>query len=65
MATAIDGSSSVTNMYLWQPQQGLYYGPCADGDYDLPLIGLVVGSQADDLKAFVTIFLAKFGQLRN
>jgi extracellular elastinolytic metalloproteinase len=25
MATAIDGSSSVTNMYLWQPQQG----PCS------------------------------------
>jgi extracellular elastinolytic metalloproteinase len=48
MGTAIDGSSSVTNMYLWQPQQGVYYGPCADGDYDLPLIGHEYGHMIEN-----------------
>ena len=48
MGTAVDGSSSVTNMYLWQPQQGVYYGPCADGDYDLTLIGHEYGHMIEN-----------------
>ena len=48
MSTAVDGSSSTTNMYLWQPQQGVYYAPCADGDYDLGLIGHEYGHMIEN-----------------
>jgi extracellular elastinolytic metalloproteinase len=48
MSTAVDGSSSVTNMYLWQPNKGVYYGPCADGDYDLTLIGHEYGHMIEN-----------------
>ena len=39
MATLPDGSSSITNMYLWQPVAGAFYPPCVDGDYDAGIIG--------------------------
>jgi hypothetical protein len=39
MTTLPDGSSSVTNMYLWQPVAGAFYPPCVDGDYDAGVIG--------------------------
>ncbi len=39
MATLPDGSSSITNMYLWQPVAGAFYPPCVDGDYDAGVIG--------------------------
>ncbi|HEY9376422.1 MAG TPA: M36 family metallopeptidase, partial [Jiangellaceae bacterium] len=48
MGTAVDGSSSVTNMYLWQPQAGVFYPPCADGDYDLSLIGHEYGHMIEN-----------------
>ncbi|HEY7197392.1 MAG TPA: M36 family metallopeptidase, partial [Gaiellaceae bacterium] len=34
-----DGVSSVTNMYLFQPDAASFYPPCADGDYDMSVIG--------------------------
>ncbi len=34
-----EGVSPITNMYLWQPIAGLFYPPCADGDYDMAIIG--------------------------
>ncbi|MDQ1659448.1 MAG: extracellular elastinolytic metalloproteinase [Cryptosporangiaceae bacterium] len=37
--TLPDGVTPVTNMYLWQPQAGLGYPPCVDGDYDMTVIG--------------------------
>jgi hypothetical protein len=39
MITLPDGSSSITNMYLWQPVAGSFYAPCVDGDYDAGVIG--------------------------
>jgi hypothetical protein len=33
-----DGVPPVTNMYLWQPVPGGFYGPCVDGDYDMSVI---------------------------
>ena len=39
MATLPDGSSSITNMYLWQPVAGAFYPPCVDGDFDAGVIG--------------------------
>jgi len=39
MITLPDGSSPVTNMYLWQPLAGAFYAPCVDGDYDMGVIG--------------------------
>ena len=39
MATLPDGSSSITNMYLWQPVAGAFYPPCVDGDFDAGIIG--------------------------
>ena len=39
MTTLPDGSSSITNMYLWQPLAGAFYPPCVDGDYDAGVIG--------------------------
>ncbi|WP_328814314.1 M36 family metallopeptidase [Nonomuraea cypriaca] len=37
--TGPDGVAPITNMYLWQPQAGAFYSPCADGDYDMSVIG--------------------------
>jgi hypothetical protein len=39
MITLPDGSSSISNMYLWQPLAGSFYPPCVDGDYDAGVIG--------------------------
>jgi hypothetical protein len=39
MSTLPDGSSSITNMYLWQPLAGAFYPPCVDGDFDAGVIG--------------------------
>jgi extracellular elastinolytic metalloproteinase len=39
MATFPDGTSPVTNMFLWQPVSGSFYSPCVDGDYDMAVIG--------------------------
>jgi hypothetical protein len=39
MSTLPDGSSSITNMYLWQPLAGSFYPPCVDGDFDAGVIG--------------------------
>ncbi len=48
MGTMPDGFSSVTNMYLWQPSAGAFYGPCADGDYDAALIGHEYGHMIEN-----------------
>ncbi|MFD0655800.1 M36 family metallopeptidase [Thermocatellispora tengchongensis] len=37
--TGPDGVAPITNMYLWQPIAGSFYGPCVDGDYDMSVIG--------------------------
>ncbi|HKE78237.1 MAG TPA: M36 family metallopeptidase, partial [Solirubrobacteraceae bacterium] len=39
MSTLPDGSSSITNMFLWQPVAGGFYPPCVDGDFDAGVIG--------------------------
>ena len=39
MTTLPDGSSSITNMYMWQPVAGAFYAPCVDGDFDMGVIG--------------------------
>ena len=39
MITLPDGTSSITNMYFWQPLAGAFYAPCVDGDYDMGIIG--------------------------
>jgi extracellular elastinolytic metalloproteinase len=39
MNTRPDGTSSITNMFLWQPVAGGFYAPCVDGDYDQWVIG--------------------------
>ena len=39
MITLPDGTSSITNMYLWQPVAGTFYPPCVDGDFDAGIIG--------------------------
>lgn len=39
MATRPDGVSSVMSMFLWQPQENSFYGPCAAGDVDMSVIG--------------------------
>ncbi|MFB7555836.1 M36 family metallopeptidase [Streptomyces brevispora] len=38
-STGADGGVALTNMYLWQPQAGAFYGRCADGDFDNSVIG--------------------------
>lgn len=38
-STGADGGVALTNMYLWQPQAGTFYGRCADGDFDNSVIG--------------------------
>ena len=37
--TLNDGIPGITNMYLWQPIAAGFYPPCADGDYDMSVIG--------------------------
>jgi extracellular elastinolytic metalloproteinase len=37
-ATLNDGIPPITNMYLWQPLAGAFYGSCVDGDYDMSVI---------------------------
>jgi extracellular elastinolytic metalloproteinase len=39
MVSFPDGTTPVTNMYLWQPLAGTFYAPCIDGDYDMSVIG--------------------------
>ncbi|HYZ10922.1 MAG TPA: M36 family metallopeptidase, partial [Actinomycetota bacterium] len=39
MNTRPDGTSSITNMFLWQPVAGAFYSPCVDGDFDQWVIG--------------------------
>ncbi|MEU4561942.1 M36 family metallopeptidase [Actinoplanes sp. NPDC023936] len=36
--TPPDGEAPITNMYLWQPIAGAFYGECVDGDYDMSVI---------------------------
>src|SRR4051794_24379530 len=48
MTTLPDGSSSVTNMYLWQPVAGGFYPPCVDGDYDSGVIGHEYGHMVEN-----------------
>jgi len=48
MSTLPDGASPVTNMYLWQPQAGGFYPPCADGDYDMAVIGHEYGHSIEN-----------------
>jgi len=37
--TLQDGIPGITNQYLFQPQAGAFYAPCADGDLDMSIIG--------------------------
>jgi extracellular elastinolytic metalloproteinase len=37
--TLNDGVPGLTNMYLWQPRAASFYAACADGDYDMSVIG--------------------------
>ncbi|HEY8471532.1 MAG TPA: M36 family metallopeptidase [Natronosporangium sp.] len=39
MGTRPDGTSSIMNMFLWQPQANAFYGPCVIGDFDMSVIG--------------------------
>ena len=48
MSTLPDGSSSITNMYLWQPVAGAFYPPCVDGDYDAGVIGHEYGHMVEN-----------------
>ncbi len=48
MSTLPEGASSVTNMFLWQPQAGSFYPPCADGDYDMSIIGHEYGHMIEN-----------------
>ena len=48
MSTLPDGSSSITNMYLWQPVAGAFYAPCVDGDFDAGVIGHEYGHMIEN-----------------
>jgi extracellular elastinolytic metalloproteinase len=48
MITLPDGSSSVTNMYFWQPFAASFYAPCVDGDYDMGVIGHEYGHMIEN-----------------
>jgi extracellular elastinolytic metalloproteinase len=48
MATPPDGTSPVTNMFLWQPQSAAFYAPCVDGDYDMQIIGHEFGHMIEN-----------------
>jgi extracellular elastinolytic metalloproteinase len=39
MATLPDGTSSIMQMFLWQPAANAFYGPCVAGDFDMSVIG--------------------------
>ncbi|MBT8145072.1 MAG: M36 family metallopeptidase, partial [Gammaproteobacteria bacterium] len=38
-----DGAPGITNQYLWQALLGAIYVPCADGNYDMGIVGHEVG----------------------
>jgi extracellular elastinolytic metalloproteinase len=48
MSTQPDGTSSITNMFLWQPVAGAFYAPCVDGDYDMAVIGHEYGHMIEN-----------------
>ncbi|MGH8984851.1 MAG: M36 family metallopeptidase [Acidimicrobiia bacterium] len=48
MITRPDGTSSETNMYLWQPIAGAFYAPCVDGDYDMAVIAHEYGHMIEN-----------------
>ncbi len=48
MITLQDGIPPITNMYLWQPLAGAFYAPCADGDYDMAIIGHEYGHMIEN-----------------
>ena len=48
MLTQTDGTTSITNMYLWQPLAGAFYAPCVDGDYDMAVIGHEFGHMIEN-----------------
>ena len=48
MATRPDGTSSITNMFLWQPIAGGFYAPCVDGDYDMAVIAHEYGHMIEN-----------------
>jgi hypothetical protein len=48
MITLPEGTSSITNMYLWQPVAGTYYPPCVDGDFDAGVIGHEYGHMIEN-----------------
>src|ERR1700754_2885514 len=48
MSTLPDGSSAITNMYLWQPVAGAFYPPCVDADYDASVIGHEYGHMVEN-----------------
>lgn len=37
--TLQDGTPGITNQYLFQPIAGAFYTPCADGDFDVGIVG--------------------------
>lgn len=37
--TLQDGVPGITNQYLFQPIGGSFYAPCADGDFDMTIVG--------------------------
>ncbi len=48
MSTVPEGGRSVSNMYLWQPIAGSFYPPCADGDFDMSVIGHEYGHMIEN-----------------
>jgi hypothetical protein len=48
MSTQPDGTSSVTNMFLWQPIAGSFYAPCVDGDFDMSVIAHEYGHMIEN-----------------
>ncbi len=48
MNTRPDGTSSITNMFLWQPIAASFYPPCVDGDYDMSVIGHEYGHMVEN-----------------
>jgi hypothetical protein len=48
MSTVPEGGHSVTNMYLWGPTAGSFYAPCADGDFDMSVIGHEFGHMIEN-----------------
>jgi hypothetical protein len=48
MFTLPEGQSSITNMYLWQPQAAGFYPPCVDGDYDMAVIAHEYGHMIEN-----------------